>query len=192
MRSSWDRGLFSDAFRREVVNREKSWESFPGGFSSAHAALLYRTARSRYLAFVRESNNKTSANLGMESASPFLDRDLLSFIMAIPGEVVSVQELKKKLLRSAMDRVLPDLIAVRRGKATFGNLINPIVREDLQKHLLRGSGTHGMIQSVKYFNLEKVPIRSSKDFGLIAGNDLTPAKQYCDLLGMEVWLDVFF
>ena len=51
-----------------------------------------------------ESNDKAAAMYGMEMAFPFLDRDLLSFLMAIPGEMQTWNGVPKALLRRGFAR----------------------------------------------------------------------------------------
>ena len=188
----WDNGLYTDAFRRRIVDRERAWEAFPGPFASAHAASVYRQARSRYSTFVREASNKLITHHGLEWAGPFLDRDLLGFVMAIPGDVVSVRELKKKLLRSAMQDVLPPAIANRRGKAKIGELLNEVVRRDFEASLLQRLDSYGRMLSTQYIALQQVKRQSVLELASMHGSGVGVAKRYCDLLGLAVWLDVFF
>ncbi len=53
-------------------------------FPSAHAQCLYEEARSGYHVQCMEWNNKIAATPGLDIAFPFLDRDLISFLMSIP------------------------------------------------------------------------------------------------------------
>jgi asparagine synthase (glutamine-hydrolysing) len=73
---------------------------------------------------------------GLEVLHPFRDRDLLEFLMAIPGEVVNLDGVPKGLLREAMRGVLPEPIRNRRSKADFTALSNrgiareyPLIKE---------------------------------------------------------------
>jgi asparagine synthetase B (glutamine-hydrolysing) len=95
-----------------------------GKFASKHAEECYQHANSKYHLNVLEETNKMSASYGLEPAYPFMDRDLISFIMAIPGEVVNWQGVPKGLFREAMRGVLPEAIRLRRWKADFTDFIN--------------------------------------------------------------------
>src|SRR5205823_2599975 len=51
-----------------------------------------------------------------EAAYPFLDRDLISFLISIPGEMLCPDGVPKGILRRALRGTLPDSIATRRWK----------------------------------------------------------------------------
>ena len=70
-----------------------------------------------YARFERE--NKIAAGHGVEISTPFQDRDLLSFMMAIPGDVQGHNGVPKALLREGLRDVLPESVALRRWKADF-------------------------------------------------------------------------
>lgn len=77
-----------------------------------------------------ERNDKIAAMHGLDAAYPFLDRDLIAFLMAIPGEVLSRDGVPKGLLRDALAGVLPDAITRRASKADFTARVNAgIVQE---------------------------------------------------------------
>ncbi len=48
-------------------------------------AAIYLEARSKYHVQCMEWNNKAAALNGITCAFPFLDRDLVQFLMAVPG-----------------------------------------------------------------------------------------------------------
>ena len=54
----------------------------------------------------------------MELALPFLDRDLVGFLMAVPGEYTSFGGVPRAILREAMRGVIPDTVVERRWKRT--------------------------------------------------------------------------
>ena len=80
-----------------------------------------------------ELNNKVASIYGLESAYPFLDRDLVAFLMAIPGEVQTRNGVPKALLRAALHGVLPDAITLRRSKGDFTHLVNEAVVRHLRE-----------------------------------------------------------
>ena len=71
----------------------------------------------------------------LEIGYPFLDRDLVAFLMAIPGEVLTRNGVPKALLREAMGGVLPEAIVHRRWKADFSHLVNETVERDFYRLL---------------------------------------------------------
>jgi asparagine synthase (glutamine-hydrolysing) len=76
-----------------------------------------------------EYNNKWIGNGGIDASSPFLDRDLLEFLMQVPGETLLWDGVPKALLRRAMHGVLPAEIENRKWKADF----RPIEEQSLIK-----------------------------------------------------------
>src|SRR6185436_3472170 len=101
--------------------------------TTAHAHSLYRAARSRYHALCMEWNNKSAAAHGLEMAFPFLDRDLIAFLMAIPGEMQSWKGVHKGILRHSLRGVLPDAIARRNTKADFTSAVNDGLAKDYDR-----------------------------------------------------------
>ena len=63
-------------------------------------------------------------------AFPYLDCDLLQFLMAIPGEVQSHDGVPRGLMREAMRGVVPDEIVNRRTKGEFTQLANQSIDDD--------------------------------------------------------------
>jgi hypothetical protein len=67
---------------------------------------------------------------GLDVAFPYLDRDLIQFLMNIPGEIQSHDGVPRGLMRRAMRGVVPDVIVDRRSKGEFTHLINKSIDED--------------------------------------------------------------
>ena len=61
-----------------------------------------------------EVDEKLIASYGMETATPFLDRTVISFLMSIPGEVQDGGGVPRLILREAMRGIVPDPILGRR------------------------------------------------------------------------------
>src|SRR5439155_17111426 len=66
---------------------------------TAHARSLYGEVLSQYTVACLEGNNKIAAMHGLDMAFPFLDRDLIAFLMAIPGEMQTRDGVPKALVR---------------------------------------------------------------------------------------------
>jgi asparagine synthase (glutamine-hydrolysing) len=115
-RLSSDRSWYTEEFwerarQAEVIQQFRS----PG--RSAHQQSIYALVRPMYYQQWLERSNKLTAVNGLEEAFPFFDRDLISFMLAIPGGVACSGGIPKALLRAAMRGILPEAIAGRRWKA---------------------------------------------------------------------------
>jgi asparagine synthase (glutamine-hydrolysing) len=160
------------------------------GFSSPYARSMYYNVRSGYYVQCLEVDNKRHATAGLELLLPFLDRDLVRFLMAIPGEMQSWEGVPKGILRQALKGVLPATIGTRRGKADFTDYANaamnsartPLVGlfEPTGVSVERGYVRTGIAEMVR-----EIRTPGPKDDGLF-NFDLS------DLFGLEVWLRLFF
>jgi asparagine synthase (glutamine-hydrolysing) len=96
-----DRPWFSDTLRRRASGRawnrpmSDQWKS-----PSMQARSIYSEVRSARHVLGMEINNQLTSMYGLETAYPFLDRDLVAFLMAIPGEVLTRGGVPKALLRA--------------------------------------------------------------------------------------------
>ncbi|MFB3075200.1 MAG: asparagine synthase-related protein, partial [Candidatus Methylomirabilales bacterium] len=142
LRVKRDRPWYSQSLRRRAFRR--AWKQTANGWAapSAHARSLHEEARSAHHVLCMEWENKMASMHGLEIAFPFLDRDLLSFLMAISGEVLTRNGVPKALLRAAMGDVLPEAIVHRRWKADFSHLVNETVERDFRRlvHCMESEG----------------------------------------------------
>jgi asparagine synthase (glutamine-hydrolysing) len=166
---------------------ETSW----GPFATAHARSLYREARSGYHVLCMEWNNKVAAMHGLEMAFPFLDRDLVSFLMAIPGEVQHQDGIPKAILREAVRGVVPDAIAGRTWKADFTDFVNDGLVRDYSSiaDLLQ---SNAMASELGYTDATVVSHELARVGGRIRGRTNVLGWSLADLVGLELWLQVFF
>ena len=177
---------YTESFR-ERAEGHRVRPSAPAGFS-AHGRSLYREARSRYHVLCMEWHNKVGAMHDVDMAFPFLDRDLIAFLMEVPGELQSFKGIPKAILREALHGVLPDAIAQRRGKADSTDLGN----EELANHYddltacLRG-GLTGLMGYVRRDAVagQLAQMRSQ------AGGTAEVSRSLCDLVALELWLRTF-
>jgi asparagine synthase (glutamine-hydrolysing) len=137
-----------------------------------------------------EWNNKVGAMHGLDMAFPFLDRDLIAFLMAIPGEALSRNGVHKGLLRDALQGVLPPSIASRTSKADFTGDVN----EGVVRHydwLARCLHTGGMATGLGYVKPDPLPAGSRPP---ITGDPMSSELSWAlgDLLSLELWLQGFF
>ena len=97
----------------ERIKRRRRRVAHPR-FGSAHARCLYDAVRAKWRRLQLEVDEKLIASYGMETASPFLDRTVISFLMSIPGEVQDGGGVPRLILREAMRGIVPDPILGRR------------------------------------------------------------------------------
>ena len=158
---------------------------------TAHFRSLYAEARSGHHVMGLEWNDKSSAIHGLEVAYPFLDRDVVAFLMAVPGEIVTHNGVPKALLREAMRDKLPESIRQRRWKANFLGAINQGLAGEYDRVV---ADLESFRIAVEYGYLDgKVLAAHLQD--LEAGLGSTSgesAATILDLLGLELWLRAFF
>jgi len=111
--------------------------------------------------------------------------------MAIPGEVQTWNGVPKGILREAMRGVLPKQILERRWKADGTDLLNDRVDHDFPR-IVEYLQTGGMAVRSGYVD-EKILSRELTHLsGKIRRSDCLVSWALCDLLGLEIWLQVFF
>lgn len=158
--------------------------------STVHARSLYDEARSPHHAFCLEWDNKVAAMHGLDMAFPFMDRDLLSFLMSIPGEALTCNGIPRGLLREAMRGILPDTIANRTWKADFTHLVNDGMERDFPSlaHYLE-SGSAAITQG--YLVESKMQALLTQYRGQLKTGTCEAAWTLGDMLGLELWLQIF-
>jgi asparagine synthase (glutamine-hydrolysing) len=181
---------FSDLFLERGLRFANRPATIGGGFHSAQARAVYFEARSKYHVHCIEWHNKIASQFGLEATFPMLDRDLLAFLMAIPGEMQNHAGVPRAILRGAMRGVLPETIRVRRTKGDFTRLVNNGIAQDASvicRELSNGS------RGVQFGYLDADRLRPSLaqlSNGLMR-SDCLDAWDLADLFGLEVWLRVF-
>lgn len=182
---------YTAAFRQRAVVRAGARFRRPRRFASFHAEQLYRHATAgHYINLVRRGR-ALAEPYGIDVRYPFRDRDLVAFLMAIPGEVVNWQGVPKGLLRHALEGVLPDAVRQRRSKADFTALENQAMRRDAGDvaALVRPdslSVRYGFVDPAALERLPSTYAHMNDDDGALPGWRLT------DLAGLELWLRHFF
>lgn len=181
---------YTDTLRKRA-GRHASWQTPLGGaFATTHARSLYEEARSRYHLLCMEWDNKIAAMHGLEMAFPFLDRDLLVFLIGIPGEMQTWQGVPKAILREAMQGVLPGAILERRWKADFTHRVNEGMARDFPQ-LAHRLQSEGMAVKLGYLRKGVLGLELERLKARICGPDSEIAWSLSDLLGLELWLQLF-
>ncbi len=160
------------------------------GFASSHARSLYYVIRSGYYVSCLEIDNKIGDRFGVEVSFPFLDRDVVAFLMAIPGEMQNWKGIPKAILREAMKGTLPQAIGLRRGKADCTYFCNQAMSA-ARPRILRTLGSDALSIRGGYVKPEvEEVLKRFKDPAEEA--DSMASWDLADLFGLELWLQVFF
>ncbi|MBI4382316.1 MAG: hypothetical protein HY574_14155 [candidate division NC10 bacterium] len=190
-RDTPDRPWYTEAFRNRVGHCASKQTPISGPFATAHARSLYKEARWHYHVLCMEWTNKKASMHGLEMAFPFLDRDLLSFLMGIPGEMQTRNGVPRAILREAMRRVLPPPIVERRWRADLTDLLSEAIQRDYPElvHCLQPDGKAIRFGYVKGEVMREELARLDERIR-DPGSEFTSSLVY--LLGLELWLQVFF
>jgi asparagine synthase (glutamine-hydrolysing) len=189
----WDRPWYTAALRQRGYEPQVQPDLTEQKFANLHVRGLYQGLTERRAISTMETHNKWAAMVGMEIAFPMMDRDLIGFIMAIPGEVCNWQGIPRNLLRRAMKGVLPQAIATRRWKGDFSSLVNNGMKREIPK--LSRYVRSGMLAGSFGYVDDDLAV---KEIQQMQSSLLTKAKN-CEIswsialiLALEVWLQVFF
>jgi asparagine synthase (glutamine-hydrolysing) len=153
------------------------------------ARSLYSEARSRYHVHCMEWNGKAAAMHGLEMAFPFLDRDLLTYQLATPGDMQVRNGVPKVLLREAMNGIVPDAIAWRSSKADFTEVVNAGLADDFEQVI--GSLTGPSRAAQRGYLAVGHPV----EHGLRpspASETILASRTLVDLFALEMWLQEWF
>ncbi|MEK7404206.1 MAG: asparagine synthase-related protein [Acidobacteriota bacterium] len=181
---------YSGQFRRRIHGRALR-PSSNGFASTAHARSLWQTVSGNDVGYCMEVDGKLAAAHGVEAAYPFLDRDLVSFLMAAPGEVVTASGVYKAILREALRGILPDTIAERRWKADFTNDLNSKLERD-SPELEACLASQPLCVGMGYVDGGALEEELRGCRRRLSGNSAVRSWRVLELLGLELWLQVFF
>ena len=183
---------FGKGFRERAIASHSTRFASSRRFASCHAEHYYRHATAGH--YVSNLRRQRAAGMmhDIDVWYPFRDRDLVAFLMAIPGEVVNWRGVPKGLLREALTGILPEAIRNRRWKADFTAVYNQGARHDhasvvrlLSRECL--SARSGFVDgSVLEESIGEFATALARDESATAGWQLS------DLAGLELWLRHFF
>lgn len=159
---------------------------------SAHADSVVSFLGARLYALKLDLRDKVGALQGLTYAYPYLDRDLVSFLVAVPGEVIVRNGVPKALLRETLRGAMPESIIERRWKADFTHVATAGVERDwpemmkyLQSHKL--GAILGLVDSEQVRRALPQQLDKVKD-SLVGA----PVWSLAMLFGLELWLQTFF
>jgi asparagine synthase (glutamine-hydrolysing) len=182
---------FSPAFLATALKDRYRLATFDRRFQSAHARAVYLEARSKYHVQCMEWNNKTAALHGLDAAFPFLDRDLIAYLMTIPGEVHARDGVPRALLREATRGILPDAIRTRTWKSDFTPFVNEGLANDAGT-ILRTLHDECLGVQLGYLDRARLRPALARVAQSLTGPDCVASWDLADTYGLEVWLQVFF
>jgi asparagine synthase (glutamine-hydrolysing) len=180
---------YARAFRERAFRRYVASQQVPRRFVSYYAKTCYEflTARPRLNGV--ETDNKTSAIQALEYVYPFMDTDLIEFLLALPGHVVNWKGVPKGLFREAMKGVLPESIRLRNWKGDFTALNNDAAACDypkFQRHL--GPACSAVTNGY----MDPIGVQSEFPNRKFDRNNILPAVQVTAAVALELWLRVFW
>ncbi|MFC1500044.1 asparagine synthase (glutamine-hydrolyzing) [Candidatus Zixiibacteriota bacterium] len=191
LRPGFHQQWFTRGFRKAGRLRSSSEQIFRSRQSSNHARSLYEQIRSGHHVLCLEWESKMSASYGIERAYPFLDSDLISFLMRIPGEVLHRGGVPKGLLRDAMGEDIPRAVRVRNWKADFTWLVNDVM-EQAYPELLRHLDGESQVVARGYLDQAVLQEKLAIARADLEGYSSETAWGFSGLLGLELWLRVWF
>jgi asparagine synthase (glutamine-hydrolysing) len=142
-------------------------------YATVHARSIYHTVRSRSHQLQIEGDDKVAYGCGLEHVTPFLDRDVISYLMSIPGEVLNEGGVPRALLRHAMADIVPSAILHRRWPDESST---PAARERDQRRTQLAARTR---------------LRAARELGYFPDVRYGDAASR-DLVGLELWSEAFF
>ncbi len=188
---SKDELWFTEQFRKLAAESLARYYPPKAKFASMHARGMYEDVRAKYYVQAMELHNKAGAAASVDMTLPVLDRDLLLFLMSIPGEVVTEHGVHRGLLRKAMHGILPAEIIERRTKANYTHLENQMMQrqyDDVCGFFSDDSEVHAR----GYVDAKSLRSELLLLSGKIEGRGCRAAWSLGDLMGLEIWLQEFF
>jgi asparagine synthase (glutamine-hydrolysing) len=183
---------FTAAFRQRATAMSSTRFDTPRRFASAHTQEYYRHATAGHYINAVRCERAGGEMHGVDVRYPFRDRDLVAFLMAIPGEIVNWQGVPKALMRHALTDVLPATVRDRRWKADFTALENRAMRQsrdDVTRQLSPDSLAvgRGMVDGTLLDDAMRI-------FATLGDYDdaALPGWRPTDLVSLELWLRNFF
>ncbi len=142
-------------------------------YATAHARNIYQGIRGKAHRLHFEAEGKVASLRGLERVTPFLDRDVIAFLMSIPGDVQTRGGVPRALLRDAMRGIVPDVI-LRRRWPDEGTTDEALDRLGRQAYL-------GM----------QVNLAACRALGFLRDANSVDDRTL-ELIGLEFWSRVFF
>lgn len=183
---------FSAEFAAVASKLERTARPLPLPRGTAHARGIYNFARSKHPSIRTSIDALWESQYQIETTYPFRDRDLVAFLMAIPGEKVFLQGIPRGIHCEAMRGILPEEIRTRRTKADFSRIARQSAVVDLE--IFAADLAHSTALRLGYLKpLEELrqDVASLKKW-LDADPDASSSWVTQDIIWLDAWLSVFF
>jgi len=129
-------------------------------------------------------HDRNSASFGIEVRHPFLDRRLVEYVMAVPGEQLFRLGSSKNLLRRAMRGILPERVRLRADKTRFTSFIDFVLLEGSAGEIVE------LLREPRSANLgifDGDALRSAY-LNLVRGGPDAPRRAMWYAVNLEIWL----
>jgi hypothetical protein len=136
-------------------------------------------------------NGMAAATEGLDDLTPFLDRDLVAFVMSVPGDIVTPDGRVRGLHRDALKGTLPELIVDRRGKGDGTALANQEVAEGIPaiSRLFSDRPLSGSMQLIDQNAMMSALGRLQEH--LASAHDFQEGRAIKGAVALEAWLSGF-
>ena len=181
---------YTKSFRNHVRG-SLALDETPPPPASAYVTSMYRYLQSPLLAVANEWYSKTAAAAGLDLAAPFLDRELVAFLLTVPGDVQAFRGVPKALLRQSMRSVLPASVVGRRSKGDYTDRANTGVRR-IYSEVARALRSGSLVAEFGYVDRKLVGDELTRLESRIQGPLFTAGFRVWRLIGLERWLQLFF
>jgi asparagine synthase (glutamine-hydrolysing) len=131
--------------------------------------------------------DRNTMHFGLEGRVPFLDKEVVKYLFSLSDEAIIHHGWNKRILRDAVDDLLPEMITKRRNKIGF---TTPEVEWFMRlKNRFYGIFLSEEFAGRKYFDQNEVLVAFE---GFIQGKNDTDSMLFWRLLNVELWLREFF
>ncbi|MDX2437131.1 MAG: asparagine synthase-related protein [Acidobacteriota bacterium] len=138
LRRTIEESMISADFAERIHLNDRLASLGSHSYPALPADLMAESARAighPYLTVGVERYGRTASALGIEPRHPFLDRRLVEFCVALPGNQKLSGGWPKAILRSAMKGNLPDAVRRRRGKQNLGRAFTEALLHSQRENL---------------------------------------------------------
>ena len=157
--------LIKRARRSRPPGRHPRW-------GSAHGRSIYRAVHAKFFRLAVEADEMMAARYGLEHCTPFLDREVISFLMAIPGDLQTREGIPGALMRDAVRGLVPSKIR----KHSKVRDVSAIALREARLAAYRRAQLNGAANSSL----------------TVVSRDLLSPSQRADALALESWLHAYF
>jgi hypothetical protein len=128
----------------------------------------------------------------MDTLTPYLDFDLLSFLISVPGEVITPDGRSRGLHRDAMVGIVPDTIRERTSKGDGTRFGSQSVAEQLSdiRSWLGNTSSAGEMGLLDDATFRSWMTHAAQQ--LTEAADFDAALSVLDVVGLEAWLRAYW